>query len=68
MTTTTSSTTPLDLDALGRAIEQRDADGQLRHFAEDAVIEIVDRDHPPSSPQRISGRAEIRAVVQEWDG
>ena len=65
MTTPTSSTTPLDLDALGRAIEQRDADGQLRHFAEDAVIEIVDREHPPSNPQRISGRAEIRAYLED---
>jgi YD repeat-containing protein len=63
--TTTSTTTPLDLDAFGRAIEQRDADGQLRHYADDAVIEIVDREHPPSEPQRISGRSEIRAYLED---
>jgi YD repeat-containing protein len=65
---TTTNTTQLDVDAFGRAIEQRDVDGQLRHYADDAVIEIVDREHPPSEPQRISGREEIRAYLDDISG
>jgi ketosteroid isomerase-like protein len=68
VTTTSSSTASLDVDAFGRAIEQRDVDGQLRHYADDAVIEIVDREHPPSEPQRISGREEIRAYLDDISG
>jgi ketosteroid isomerase-like protein len=64
MSTTTSNTT-IDLDALGRAIEERDAARQLAHFADDAVIEVVDRDHPPSSPLRVSGRDAIQAYLED---
>jgi ketosteroid isomerase-like protein len=67
MSTTTSSTT-LDLGVLGRAIETRDAHGQLAHYADDAVIEVVDRDHPPSTPLRVEGRDAIRAYLEDVYG
>jgi ketosteroid isomerase-like protein len=65
---TTTSTTNLDLDALGRAIESRDAHAQLAHYADDAVIEVVDRDHPPSTPLRIEGRDAVRAYLEDVYG
>jgi ketosteroid isomerase-like protein len=66
MSTTTSTT--IDLDALGRAIEERDASGQLARYADDAVIEVVDRDHPPSSPLRVSGRDAIQSYLEDVYG
>jgi ketosteroid isomerase-like protein len=61
--TTTGST--FDLSTLTRTIEERDAEGRLALYADDAVVEIIDRDHPPSSPQRISGTDAIRAFVED---
>jgi len=61
--TTTGST--FDLAALGRTLETGDVEGRLAYYADDAVIEIVDRDHPPSTPLRISGSDAIRAFVED---
>src|SRR5438270_2627275 len=47
------------LDQLRRAIETRDARTLSSLYADDAVITIMDRDHPPGAPIRISGRAAI---------
>jgi hypothetical protein len=47
------------LDQLRRAIEARDARTLSSLYADDAVITIMDRDHPPGAPLRISGRAAI---------
>ena len=66
MSTTTSNT--LDLGALGRAIEGRDAQTQLASYADDAVIEVVDRDHPPSNPERIEGTDAVRAYLEDVYG
>jgi ketosteroid isomerase-like protein len=67
MSTTTSNST-IDLGSLGRAIEARDAQAQLASYADDAVIEVVDRDNPPSNPLRIEGRDAIRAYLEEVTG
>ena len=67
MTTTTTSSV-FDLSALGRAIEERDAAGQVALYADDATIEIVDRDHPPSTPLRVEGRAAIREYLEDICG
>jgi ketosteroid isomerase-like protein len=64
--TTTGST--FDLSSLARSIEARDAAGQLAHYADDAVIEIVDRDHPPSTPERVSGADAIQAYLDDVAG
>jgi ketosteroid isomerase-like protein len=63
MSTTTQST--FDVAAHARAVTERDAEATLRSYADDAVIEVVDREHPPSSPLRISGREAIRAHVSD---
>lgn len=47
------------LDSMRHAIETRDSGGLSGFYADDAVILVMDRDHPPSAPMRISGRAEI---------
>jgi hypothetical protein len=49
MTTTTNSA-PVDVDALRRAIEGRDADGVLAAYGPDSTLTLLDRDHPPSAP------------------
>ena len=65
MSTTTSR---LDLDALTRAIEARDAAGQLELYAEDAVVSVVDRDHGPSTPLEFKGRDEIGVFLEDLFG
>lgn len=61
MSITTTSTT----DDLRRAVEGRDADAILGLYADDAAIEIVDAANPPSSPRRLTGRAEIEAHLRD---
>jgi hypothetical protein len=55
----------LDLAALRRAVEERDASAQAANYAQDAVIEAVDHEHPPSRPRVISGREAISAHLAE---
>jgi ketosteroid isomerase-like protein len=65
MSTTASR---LDLGALTRAIESRDAAGQLALYADDAVLSVVDRDHGPSKPLVFRGRDEIGAHLEDLTG
>ena len=62
------STTITDLDELARAIESRDADAQIAAYAEDAVLENVDAEHPPSSPVVLRGRAAIADQLRDVAG
>jgi ketosteroid isomerase-like protein len=55
----------LDLAALRLAVEERDAALQAANYADDAVIEAVDHEHPPSRPRVISGREAIAAHLVE---
>jgi ketosteroid isomerase-like protein len=64
----TGTTTQFDLAALSRATESRDAEAQLALYADDAVIQIVDRDHQPSNPLVIQGREQIRAYLEDLYG
>ena len=61
----TTTGTTFDLAALGRTVQERDAAGQLAFYADDAVVEIVDREHPPSAPLRYSGLDAIREYVED---
>jgi len=45
--------------ALKRAVEGRDAAALAGMYAENAVMLVIDRDNPPSSPRRLDGKAEI---------
>jgi len=48
-----------DLDAFSQAIEERDIDYQLAHYAADADIRIVNPDNPPAAPQTLFGTPAI---------
>jgi len=61
MTTHTAS----PVTTLAAAIESRDPRAILRHYAEDATVVVLDRDHPPTTPQKITGRAAIGDYYRE---
>jgi hypothetical protein len=54
-----------DARAFGRATEERDAGTLLGFYADDAEVRIVDRNHPPRSPQVLSGVSEIRPWLED---
>jgi hypothetical protein len=54
-----------DLAALGRAIEQRDAAGQIALYAPDAEVRLVDKIAMPGSPRVLRGREEIAAWIED---
>jgi ketosteroid isomerase-like protein len=62
MSTTTQQ---FDLDALRRAIESRDAAGQVALYADDAEVVTIDHEHPPSDPARAQGIDAIRAMIED---
>ncbi len=57
--------TTIDLEALRRAVEERDAAGMLALYADDAEVRLADRDDTPGSPRVLSGKDEIRAFVED---
>jgi hypothetical protein len=69
MTTThTGTSTGPDITALARAIESRDAATITALYAENATLTLLDRDHPPSNPQVLSGREEIGTYYRDICG
>jgi len=54
-----TTTSTLDVNALTRAIEARDADGQLAAYAPDAELTVVDAVNSPSRPKVLRGTSEI---------
>ena len=65
MTTLTKTVTVADLK---RAIEGRDAKSLAGFYADDAVMQIIDRDNPPSRPRELKGRAAIAAYFEDVCG
>lgn len=57
--------TMIDLDRFAQAIESRDADAQIAAYTDDAVIENIDAEHPPSNPVVLRGRDEIAAMLRD---
>jgi ketosteroid isomerase-like protein len=55
----TSTGQSFDAEALRRGIEERDAATLLGLYAEDALLEVVDRQDQPSNPKIIRGREAI---------
>ena len=49
----------------GAASQARDASSLMDLYAEDATVERVDAQNPPSSPARIAGRDAIRAALED---
>jgi hypothetical protein len=53
---------------LKRAIEGRDAKALASLYDEHAVLRIIDREHPPSKPRQLNGRAEIASYYDDVCG
>jgi len=53
---------------LRHAIETRDSKAMRGFYADDATLTIIDRDHPPSRPQRIVGGAAIGGYFDDVCG
>jgi ketosteroid isomerase-like protein len=54
--------------SLKRAIEGRDAKTLASFYDDDAIVQIIDRENPPSSPRQLKGRAEITAYFDDVCG
>ena len=54
-----------DLAALKHALERSDADTIVALYDEDAEMEIIDRNRPPSAPMRLVGRPAIEAFWRD---
>jgi len=64
----TTSTSKLSIADLKRAIEGRDARALAAFYAENAVMRIIDRDNPPSSPRELNGKTAIAAYFDDVCG
>ena len=62
---TATPTATFDTEALRRAEEGADAEGLLALIADDAVIESIDSEHPPSSPLVLRGKDEIGTFLRD---
>lgn len=59
------ATTLFDMELLRRGIEGRDAALLASLYAEDAEMVEVDKDHPPRTPQRHTGRRQIEEHLRD---
>lgn len=64
----TAAKDTVNIETLRRGIEGRDAALLAGLYAEDAVMRIVDRDHPPSRPRVLEGRTAIGAYYEDVCG
>jgi hypothetical protein len=58
----------VSVDDLRRALEARDGQALAELYRDDAVVRIIDRDHPPSRPREIQGRQAIGAFFDDICG
>jgi hypothetical protein len=58
----------LTIDALRTAIEGRDATTLIGFYHPDAVLQIIDRDHPPSRPNELVGQTAIGNYLADTCG
>lgn len=54
--------------ALKRAIEGRKGAAFAGMYADDAVLQVIDRDNPPSKPNSIQGRSAIASYFEDVCG
>ena len=59
---------PVTVARLKRAIEGRNARALAALYGEDAVVQIIDRDNPPSKPRSLEGMSAISAYFDEVYG
>jgi len=48
-----------------KAIEEGDPEAQIRAYADEATVQVIDPDHPPRSPKLLAGRADVAAWIHE---
>lgn len=66
--TTHPGETRLDHTSLVEAVTHPDADAMIGMYADDAVLTVVDQDHPPEAPLTLTGIGEIGDFVREVCG
>lgn len=54
-----SKSKPVTVAALKRAIERRNSDALAGLYADDALVQVIDRDNPPSRPRSLQGKSAI---------
>ena len=54
--------------AIKRAVEGRNADAIVGLYADDAVVQVIDRDNPPSKPRSLEGKSAIFAYFNDVCG
>jgi ketosteroid isomerase-like protein len=59
---------PVTVAALKRAIEGRKAAALADLYAVDAVVQVIDRDNPPSKPRSLKGRSAITSYFEDVCG
>jgi hypothetical protein len=60
-----TTTTAFDLTALVAALEADDPARTVAAYADDAIIEIHNRDHGPADPLVVRGRDAVRALLDD---
>jgi ketosteroid isomerase-like protein len=58
----------MDISTLAKAIENRDAEGVLAWYRDDAVLTLIDRDHPPAAPLVFAGAEQIGTYYRDLCG
>jgi ketosteroid isomerase-like protein len=66
--TEAANTKSFDFAGLKRALEESDADLLMRLYADDAEMVIVDRNQPPSTPMRLTGKDKIETFWRDICG
>jgi hypothetical protein len=59
---------PVTVARLKRAIEGRNARALAALYGEDAVVQVIDRDNPPSKPRNLENRSAISAYFDDVYG
>jgi hypothetical protein len=53
---------------LKQAVENREAQTLIGFYADNATMQIIDRDHPPSKPMKLVGKTEIARYYEDVCG
>jgi len=59
---------PVTVAALKRAIEGRKASALAGLYAENAIVQVIDRDNPPSKPRELQGKSAITSYFEDVCG
>lgn len=63
-----SKSNSVTVAGLKRAIEGRKANALAGLYADDAVLQVIDRDNPPSNPRHLEGKSAIASYFEDVCG